>query len=132
MNTYKQGFGTILLVLLMIATLGLTIVNQKTLEKQKVGGGIAVEIPGVATIASSTVTTSSTLVLATTTSAVYRAVVNDGATTLYISVGSPAISGKGIRVNANGGVVEFGGDALLTGAIYGISSGTINVTTLEK
>lgn len=91
------------------------------------------EIRGIATMASSTVTTASTLIMATSTSGeVYRAIVNDGATDVYLGIGTAAVSGKGIRLNSGGGSFEMVGDTLFTAAIYGISSASVNVTTITK
>lgn len=79
---------------------------------------------------SSTVTTSSSQILATSTSRVYAAIVNDGANPVYISLaGSPAIAGSGIRLNALGGSYEINFSNLVISGITAISTGgSSNVT----
>lgn len=87
------------------------------------------------TTGSSTVTTSSTVVLATSTGREYAIITNDSANTLYISIGSPAVVGKGIRLGTTTGdsrSYEIKGDNLFQGPVYGISTASSNVTTLEK
>jgi len=122
----------------IIATVALIIVVIIILSLQSnpsIGGSVPgdPEIRGVATMASTTVGTTSTLIFATTTGMMLnRTIVNDGSTNVYLGIGSAAVSGKGIRLNANGGSYEINNNNLFTGAIYGISSANVNVTTLEK
>ena len=60
-------------------------------------------------------------------------IVNDSANVVYISLGPVAVSGAGIRLNASGGSVVLGiyTDIPYTGVVYGIASGTSNVTVTE-
>lgn len=62
-------------------------------------------------------------------------IVNDSDTTVYLAVGNPAVVGSGIRVNANGGVAQFGGPgglALTTAAINGIASAASKNVTVQE
>lgn len=70
------------------------------------------------------VTTSSTLVAATSTARQYLTIVNDSANTVYISEGQAAVGSNGIRLNASGGSYEINALNLYTGAIYAIASST--------
>lgn len=122
----------IVIVGLIVLVSAITFIGKTT---GKPLGGVAdgsTELRGTTTVSSSTVTTASTLLMATSSDISYRAIVVDGATDVYLGVGVPAVSGKGIRLNANGGAYEINKDNLFTGAIYGISSASVNVTTLEK
>jgi len=82
---------------------------------------------GVATNVS--VLTTSTEALAANEARKYCVLVNDSNETMYISLGVAAVMNKGIRLNANGGVLEIAGDHPFRGAIYAIcSSGTKNLS----
>lgn len=74
------------------------------------------------TSASSTVNSTSGLVMATSTTRQYLILVNDSDSIIYLSLNSPAVLGKGIRLNANGGSYEINSLNLITDAIYAISS----------
>ena len=63
-------------------------------------------------------------------------IVNDSDTAIYLAVGVAAVAGRGMRLNANGGVAQFGasgGLPLTLLAINGIhgGSGTKAVTVQE-
>lgn len=85
-------------------------------------------------ISSATVGTGSTLVLASSTARLYAVIVNDSADPVYLAIGNAAVSGKGIRLNANGGSYEMDSLNLFTGAVNAISggSGGDNVTVLAQ
>ncbi len=128
----KKGKKGLIVILIIVSTIIITLGFQ---SNQSIGGTVPgdPEIRGVATMASTTVGTTSTLIFATTTSNMLnRTIVNDGTTNVYLGIGSEAVSGKGIRLNANGGSYEINNNNLFTGAIYGISSTNVNITTLEK
>lgn len=82
---------------------------------------------------------SSTVIGSTTTAAIpanlnrkYLAVCNDSNEVMYLSFGSSAIMNKGIRLNANGGVLEWIGPGLFTAALNAIcASGTKTLTYQE-
>lgn len=78
-----------------------------------------------------TVGSTSTLVLsaANTANTEYISLVNDSNETIYIGVGSAAVSGRGIRLNASGGTVVWEGSAKPKNvAIYAIcASGSKNL-----
>lgn len=76
--------------------------------------------------------TSSTQAVATSSSRQYLALVNDSANTIYLGEGVAAVSGSGIRLNANGGVYEMDTTHLYTGAINCIASGSSNLTVLQS
>lgn len=54
----------------------------------------------------------------------YALFINDSDTTVYLSLGTPAVLNKGIRLNANGGAYEMlsGRGSLYKGDIYVITS----------
>ncbi len=85
-------------------------------------------------IASSTVGTESTLVLASSTARLYAVIVNDSSDSVYLSIGNSAVKGMGIRLNASGGTYEINSLNLFTGAVNAISggSGGDNVTVLSE
>jgi hypothetical protein len=72
------------------------------------------------------VTTSSTTVLAANPARLYALLVNDSDTTLYLALGDPAVAGRGIRLNAQGGAYEISQllGNLYTGVITAIHAGT--------
>lgn len=71
------------------------------------------------------------LLVATSTSRLYLALVNDGTSTIYLALGKTAIGSNGIRLNGSGGTFEMGSEAMFTGAINCISSSTGAVTVVE-
>lgn len=89
-------------------------------------------LSGATTAASSTVATSDTTVVATSTSRRYLVIVNDGPAAVYLNFGTPAIKGKGILLNANGGSFEVNAQNLFTGAVHAIASSTpSNITYIQ-
>ena len=77
------------------------------------------------------VATSTTEILAVNENRKVAVVVNDSDTAVYIAVGAAAVVNKGIRLNANGGSVQFGGPGglpLTTQAINGIHGGAATKT----
>ncbi len=89
------------------------------------------EVPTQTTVP---VGTGSTLVLAANTAAVYRLLMNDSDTVVYMMLGAAAVVGHGIRLNANGGSYEMAGllGNMYTGAIYAIpATGTKNILAVE-
>lgn len=86
----------------------------------------------VPTNASSSALTTATLLIATSTSRNYLLITNDSANTIYLGLGKPAVSGKGIRL-ATGTSFEMKlGENMFTAAIWGISTATSNVTYIES
>ena len=81
---------------------------------------------------SASVGTSTTVVLAANASRKWASVVNDSANVVYLAVGNSAVLNTGIRLNANGGSVTFGGDNLTTQAINGISGTAASVVTVQE
>lgn len=75
--------------------------------------------------------TSSTLAVATSTGRKYFAIVNDGATAVYLGLGKAAVLNKGIRLNATGGTFEMNPNVMFSGAIYCISSAASNATIID-
>lgn len=86
--------------------------------------------------ANKSVLDSTTEIVAANASRKHITIVNDSDTTIYLAAGAAAVLNKGIRINANGGVAQFGGAGglpLTTQAINGISSVTgKNVTVQES
>ena len=73
----------------------------------------------------------SNITVATSSARQYLALVNDGATAVYLGIGASAVSSKGIRLNSTGGSYEMGLEGLFTGSIYCISSATSTLTIVE-
>lgn len=71
------------------------------------------------------------VIVATSTSRQYLAIVNDSANTIYLAYGVTAIGSQGIRLNASGGTLEMDTTALYTGAIHCIASST-SITTITQ
>lgn len=69
-----------------------------------------------------TVTALSTQILAANANRKVAIICNDSDTTIYLAVGVAAQANKGIRLNANGGVIVISqtGDIFSTEAVYGI------------
>jgi hypothetical protein len=82
-----------------------------------------------------TVTAASTQILAANASRKVAVIVNDSDTVVYLAIGQAAQANKGIRLNANGGVIIISqtGDIFSTEAVYGIlaAPGNKNVTAQE-
>jgi hypothetical protein len=96
-------------------------------------GGLGQIISGPTTSTFATVLTTNTLVLATSSSRQYAAIVNDGANPVYLSIYSGAVADSGILLVANGGSYEINDQNLFTAAVYGIaSSSSSNVSVLYK
>lgn len=75
----------------------------------------------------------STLVIATSTSRGYLAIVNDASSTpIYLAIGRPAVLNKGIRLSAAGGSYEMlPSDNLFTAAVYCIASAPSTSTVVS-
>lgn len=84
------------------------------------------------TNASSSALTTSTLLVATSTSRNYLLITNDSANTVYLGLGAAAVSGKGIRLASGTSFEMKSGQNLFTAAIWGISTATSNVTYIES
>jgi len=52
----------------------------------------------------------------------YALIVNDSDTKMYLSIGSAAVTGKGIPLLANGGAIEITPDNLMVGTVFAICS----------
>jgi hypothetical protein len=121
------------LVIGALGAVGGGLIVSHNQQQEPTAGGLGALITGPLTSASSTVTTTSSQVLATSTSRIYAAIVNDGSNSVYLSVGVNAVAGKGILLTANGGSYEINDQNLITGGIYAITStGSSNVTVLYK
>lgn len=120
-----------LIVILCVGLFGFYAMTH-TQSTQSLGDGRSIyQIRTIPTNSSSTVSTGSTLIVATNTARAYVAIVNDSANTVYLGIGTNAVLGKGIRLNANGGSFEMTPDGIFTGPIYGISSSASAITYLE-
>lgn len=75
--------------------------------------------------------TSNTTLLATSTSRIYAAIVNDSANTIYIALGYTAVGSNGIRLNANGGSYELDSSNMYTGIVTCIASSSSQVTVVH-
>lgn len=53
----------------------------------------------------------------------YLLVQNDSDTVIYLALNAPAVAGRGIRLNANGGSYEVNYTNLFTGPVYAIHGG---------
>lgn len=85
---------------------------------------------GMASTTSATVTTSSTLIMATSTNPQqrqYAVFTNDsGGNTVYLSLGLPAVANTGIRL-APGASYTINVNNLFSGAVYGIGTTSVVV-----
>lgn len=98
-----------------------------------VGGSGGFTFDGNITNSKATVFSTSTSILASNPTRAYAALVNDGASVVYLSLGSLATSTQGIRLNASGGAYEINQTNLYLGPITAItSSGTSTLTIVEK
>jgi len=81
-----------------------------------------------------TVTAASTQILAANANRKVAVICNDSDTTIYLAIGVAAQANKGIRLNANGGVVVISrtGDIFSTEAIYGILAVAGNKTATAQ
>lgn len=86
----------------------------------------------VSTSSQLSITTSSGLVLATSSTRQYVAIVNDGSNVVYLSLNNDvgAVVSSGIRLNASGGSYEINQDNLYTGAIRAIATGGTSIITI--
>jgi hypothetical protein len=83
-------------------------------------------------VGSATVASTSTKILDAVSGRKYTTVVNDSNEVIYINLGGPAELNKFIRLNANGGAYEIGGDNPFTGEVFAIcASGGKNVCIFE-
>ncbi len=88
---------------------------------------------GTATNTSSTITTASSEILARNVDRRYAAIVNDGGNPIYLALVDDAVASStskaGIRLNANGGSIEFDNQFPYAGSVQAITaSGTSTVT----
>jgi uncharacterized protein (DUF39 family) len=81
------------------------------------------EIFHLATNSNKAIKATSTLVLARNPARNYAAFVNDSDTVMYLALGAAAVKNKGIRLNANGGSLEFTAVNLYKGPVYAIHAG---------
>jgi len=85
-----------------------------------------------ATSSGVTVGATTTVVLTATSGRLFAVLVNDSDEAMYISIGTPAVMNKGIRLNATGGTLRISGDELTSGAINAIcASGSKVLCVLE-
>lgn len=75
-----------------------------------------------------TVTSSSTSVLAASSGRVYAVFVNDSSNPIYLTLGPTAVSGSGVRLNADGGSYEINLSNDYIGVVTAIASGNSNLT----
>lgn len=80
------------------------------------------------------VTDSSTAVLAANTNRQVAIIVNDSDTTVYAAIGQTAVANQGIRLNANGGVLNISkwGDLFSTQAVNAIHASTGNKVVVAQ
>jgi hypothetical protein len=85
------------------------------------------------TSGSATVGATSTKILSFNSARAYLLLVNDGTEDIYISLGAAAVINKGLRLNADGGVIELKMDGVqFIGEVYAIcASGGMNLTYIE-
>lgn len=84
------------------------------------------------TPASTTIGSSSTTAIAANLDRKYLSVTNDSDEVMYLSFGVAAQMNKGIRLNANGGSLEWIGEKVFANALYAIcSSGSKNLAYQE-
>lgn len=130
----KSEIVTLGILLALVLGLGVVIGLQFTTDYQSAGANsfnrfTEVETSSSVTVASST----STEILGKNTGRIYAAIVNDGDTDVYLSLGGTAVAGEGIRLNANGGTYEINPDNLFIGAVNGIAtSSPSSVTIIEQ
>ena len=77
---------------------------------------------------------SSAELVAANTNRICVIIVNDSSEVVYVAVGTAAIANSGIRLNTNGGIVQFGGMGglpLTLAAINGIATSAGAVTVQE-
>lgn len=96
-------------------------------------GEIIVLKSGTLTTTSKLCGTTSTLLMGTSTSRQYAAIVNDGSTNIYLELSQgPAVLYEGIRLNSGGGSYEIVQDNLYTGPIYCIADTSAASTTVTS
>lgn len=79
-----------------------------------------------------TIGNTSTLAIAANTNRKYLVISNDSTEDMYISFGSAAVINKGLRLNANGGTLEWFGPNVFGSAVYAITaSGNKRMTYQE-
>lgn len=90
------------------------------------------QIYSIPTNSSTTLSASiSTLIVATSTSRNALVISNDSNNTVYLSIGATAVPGKGIRLNASS-TYELNPLQMFTGAIYGYTTATSNISYIES
>lgn len=70
-------------------------------------------------------------VLATSTSRIYAAIVNDSLNVIYIALGPVAVGSNGIRLNASGGSYELDSSNMYTGIVTCIASSSSQLTVVH-
>ena len=101
--------------------------NQKPFGASVSNLAYTTQINASSTVAAAT----STLILGSNTGRKYALISNDSANIVYLSFGSVAVSGKGVRLNANGGTYEITDVNLFLGDVYGYSSATSSIAVTE-
>lgn len=121
-------FGVLIAVPIALRTVNI--------PSKKVGDTDSIRFNSVNISTSKLVTTTSSQILATSSSRVYAAIVNDGANPIYLNLNGdkPATLYEGIRLNANGGVYEIiAGENGYFGGVQAITStGTASTTVIER
>ena len=79
-----------------------------------------------------TVGTTSAVLLPANTSRKYASFVNDSDTKIYLGLGNPAVSGKGIPLVANGGSFEIDWTNAYTGTISAITTAANKVMSVTE
>lgn len=77
-----------------------------------------------------TVTNASTLLLAANSNRKYFHITNNSGGPIYIQYGSPAVLGKGIRINA-GALYTIGANELWLGAVYAVANSSLVIEVFE-
>jgi len=87
-----------------------------------------------ATNTTTTISSTGSQILALNQNRQYAVIVNDGSNTVYLwlKATSTGITPAGIRLNANGGSFEIGGQNTYLGAVQGVTlTGTSSLTVVE-
>ena len=118
-----------LLTLILGIAIGISLPSQLSDDAPSVGGYLSSR----ATNTSAAVTNTSSQILAASSSRTYAAITNDGANVVYLSFGSTAVAGSGIRLSTSSAPYEINSENLYPGAIYAITpTGTSTVSIVQK
>lgn len=126
----KDTILTILVGIALILSI-FTLVNK---ESQVLGAPATLTFDR-STSSAQSVSSTITQVLVSNPQRIYMALVNDGSNTVYCSLNATSTgmtAGKGIRLNANGGSLEFANGEYIGQVWCLTASGTSSLTIAEK